>query len=53
MLAGVKCSQGASTALPMIDTTGVRVESARWGVVSGTIVSTSGVIRLDEFASWR
>jgi hypothetical protein len=51
--ASLSVNDGAPEELMGLDTETHRIDSVRWGVLGGTLDSTSGTIVLDDFTSWR
>lgn len=49
----VTIAGGAPVALTGLDNDAYTVETVRWGAISGSVVTSAGLLRLDAFNSWR
>ena len=50
----ISVNDGTPQELTGVDTSDRRIDTVRWGLVSGSISGgTSGIIKQDEFSSWR
>ena len=49
----VSVAEGPLLGLTALDNDAYTVETVRWGAISGVVATSSGLLRLDAFTSWR